>query len=69
MIKYQILSKKKIVLNFILYLFLISYCNSQTIKIDTKENCYQVKFLIDNESYIKSPSEGLWSIASKWKNE
>lgn len=69
MIKHQILYQKKTVLNFILYLFLISYCNAQTLKIDTKEKGYQVDFLIDNKSYIKSPPEGLWSIASNWENE
>ena len=42
---------------------------AQTLKIKEKENSYQIEIQVENKSYLKSPEEGLWSIATQWKND
>lgn len=42
---------------------------AQVLDLAKSKDAYQVNIEVNNSSYLQSPSEGLWSIGTKWEND
>ena len=57
------------VLTLVVITFMPLFSNSQSLEIEKKGHLFSVSINSEKGEKIHAPQEGLWSIATEWKND